>query len=69
MEYSERNLDIGWVGSHANFPLWTQEHSALRKTKRFKAYVRAAGMVDYWRVRGWPDLWSPSDGEDVSSNS
>jgi adenylate cyclase len=68
MEFPERNLEIGWVGSNANFPLWTPEHSVLRKTKRFKAYVRSAGMLDYWRVRGWPDLWGPSDADDVASN-
>jgi TolB-like protein len=64
MEFAERNLEIGWVGSHANFPLWTHEHSTLRKTKRFKAYARAAGMIDYWRVHGWPDLWGPGDAEE-----
>ena len=64
MEFAERNLEIGWVGSHANFPLWTHEHSTLRKTKRFKAYARAAGMIDYWRVRGWPDLWGPRDADE-----
>jgi hypothetical protein len=35
----------------------------LRKTERFKAYVRKAGLVDYWRARGWPDLCRPV-GED-----
>jgi TolB-like protein len=56
MEFAERNLAIGWVGSTANYPIWTSEHVPLRKTERFKSYVRAAGMVDYWRARGWPDL-------------
>jgi TolB-like protein/Tfp pilus assembly protein PilF len=62
MEFSERNLRIGWIGSNANFPLWTQEHEALRKTERFKNYVRAAGMVDYWRARGWADVWAAAEG-------
>jgi len=31
----------------------------VRKLERFKAYARKAGFVDYWRARGWPDLWPP----------
>ena len=31
-------------------------YAPVRKTERFKAYVRKIGMVDYWRARGWPDL-------------
>jgi hypothetical protein len=33
--------------------------SPVRKTDRFKKFVRDAGLVDYWRVRGWPDLCHP----------
>ena len=36
--------------------LWAPAYSPVRKTERFKNYVRKAGMVDYWRTRGWPDL-------------
>ena len=30
-----------------------------RKTERFKALMRANGMLDYWRAKGWPDLCRP----------
>jgi hypothetical protein len=36
----------------------------VRKTERFKAYVRKAGLVDYWRARGWPDLCRPVGTDD-----
>jgi hypothetical protein len=32
--------------------------------QRFKAYVRKAGLVDYWRARGWPDLCRPMGADD-----
>jgi tetratricopeptide (TPR) repeat protein len=68
MEFAERNLAIGWVGSTANYPMWTPERAPLRKTERFKAYVRAAGMVDYWRKRGWPDHCDPVGTDDFECN-
>jgi len=68
MEWPERNLAIGWTGSYANYILWTPERAPLRQTERFKAYVRAAGMVDYWRARGWPDLCRPMGADDFVSD-
>src|SRR6185503_15655779 len=31
MEFAERNLAIGWVGSTANYPMWTQERARLAR--------------------------------------
>jgi hypothetical protein len=28
------------------------------------AYVRAAGFVDYWKQKGWPDLCRPVGTDD-----
>jgi tetratricopeptide (TPR) repeat protein len=64
MEFPERNLAIGYLGSNATFSLWTPERAPLRKTERFKTYVRAAGLVAYWRERGWPDLCRPIGTDD-----
>jgi hypothetical protein len=36
----------------------------LRKTERFKNLARKAGLVDYWRVDGWPDLCRPVGADD-----
>jgi TolB-like protein len=44
--------------------LWTPSYAPMRKTERFKTYVRKAGMVDYWRARGWPDLCRPTGTDD-----
>jgi tetratricopeptide (TPR) repeat protein len=46
--------------------LWAPAYSPVRKTDRFKTYARKAGMVDYWRERGWPDLCHPTTGDDFA---
>jgi hypothetical protein len=40
----------------------------VRKTERFKTLVRAAGLVDYWKARGWPDLCHPVGADDFACN-
>src|SRR5262245_19771353 len=64
MDFPERTRAIGFPGSTANYKLWFPENAPLRKTGPFKAYVRACGMVDYWRARGWPDLCRPVSEDD-----
>jgi len=44
--------------------VWRPVAVALRKTERFKAFMRKAGLVDYWRARGWPDLCRPMGADD-----
>ena len=44
--------------------LWWPTPSSVRKTERFKALVRKAGLVDYWRTKGWPDLCHPFGTDD-----
>jgi TolB-like protein/DNA-binding SARP family transcriptional activator len=46
--------------------LWHPSYAPVRKTERFKAYVRKAGLVDYWRARGWPDLCRPVGADDFA---
>jgi hypothetical protein len=57
-------LKIGILGAASNLTLWSPQHAPIRKTERFKAFVRAAGFVDYWRAHGWPDLCRPTTGDD-----
>jgi tetratricopeptide (TPR) repeat protein len=44
--------------------LWQPESAPLRKTERFKRFARDAGLVDYWKARGWPDLCRPVGADD-----
>ena len=45
---------------------WHPSFAALRKTERFKDLMRTAGLVDYWRERGWPDLCHPVGPDDFA---
>lgn len=57
LEYPEMALKAGYV---LPFQLiWDPLFAPLRKTERFKTLMRNAGLVDYWRTRGWPDLCHP----------
>ena len=54
IETNEYGLKSGFAGA-AGIPLiWHASYAPLRKTERFKAYVRALGLVDYWKAKGWP---------------
>jgi hypothetical protein len=44
--------------------LWRPAMSEVRKLSGFKDLVRREGLVDYWRVKGWPDLCRPATGDD-----
>jgi TolB-like protein/Flp pilus assembly protein TadD len=49
--YEERDRNIA--------QLWHRSYAPVRKTERFKALVRKAGLVDYWRAKGWPEFCRP----------
>ena len=63
LDNSERSLESGFIGI-GEIRLWLPEYAPLRKTDRFKAYMRKVGLVDYWRSRGWPDLCRPIGADD-----
>jgi TolB-like protein len=48
--------------------IWHSSYAPLRKTERFKAYVRDLGLVDYWRAKGWPEFCKPTTGDDFACN-
>ena len=61
LEYYEDTAEAGFfaAGGTDNAFLWHPSYAAVRKTERFKAFVRKAGYVDYWRAKGWPDPATP----------
>jgi len=59
LEFYESNAEAGFLLGGITSPLWHPSYAAVRKSERFKAYARKAGLVDYWRARGWPDLCRP----------
>ena len=62
----EEGLKIGYVGPGDNVWLWSPTYAPVRKTDRFRAYVRAAGILDVWRKNGWPDLCHPAGADDFA---
>jgi TolB-like protein len=44
--------------------IWTPAYALARKTERFKAHLRAVGLADYWRAKGWPSVCHPTSGDD-----
>jgi TolB-like protein/tetratricopeptide (TPR) repeat protein len=59
----ERVVEIGHVLGNKAF-VWHPVYAPLRKTERFKTLMRKAGLVDYWRAKGWPAQCHPTTGDD-----
>ena len=64
LEYPERLIELHYLDPPGIETLWSHEVAPLRRTERFKAYARAAGLVEYWRAKGWPDLCRPVGADD-----
>jgi len=65
-EFTDRALELSWPLGSGVRDIWLPEYAPLRKTERFKAFVGKAGLVDYWRARGWPDLCRPAGADDFT---
>jgi TolB-like protein/DNA-binding SARP family transcriptional activator len=46
--------------------MWHASWAPVRKTERFKAYVRSLGLVDYWHAKGWPEFCHPTSRDDFA---
>jgi len=57
LDWPEKSLKEGNYSGLGR--VWWPMPSSVRKTERFKTLVRNAGLVDYWKARGWPDLCKP----------
>ena len=64
IEWPERAM--GYAQTPTTYGLWLPEYAPVRKSERFKAFMRKAGLVDYWRTKGWPDLCKPTTGDDFA---
>jgi predicted Zn-dependent protease len=61
LEPWERNRQIQ-IGVPTS--IWLPLYAPLRKTERFKVVLRGAGLVDYWRAKGWPEFCHPVGADD-----
>jgi tetratricopeptide (TPR) repeat protein len=62
----EDKIRVGFAAGVENGLEWAPVYSSVRKTEQFKAYVRNAGILTYWRERGWPDLCKPVGADDFA---
>jgi hypothetical protein len=67
MDVLEREVENRELDSAIDV-LWRPTAAALRKTERFEKFIRDAGLVEYWRESGWPDLCKPTTGENFECN-
>ena len=63
LEFPERLAQVG-AAALGSILFWPPESAAIRKTQRFKTLIRNAGLLDYWRAKGWPDLCHPVGTDD-----
>jgi TolB-like protein len=45
---------------------WHPTYAAVRRTERFKQVARDLGLVEYWRMRGWPTPCHPVGASDFA---
>jgi TolB-like protein/Tfp pilus assembly protein PilF len=64
LAFFEDSVEAGYLVSAATIDLWHPTYAPVRKTQRFKAFARKAGLVDYWRTNGWPEFCRPTAGDD-----
>jgi hypothetical protein len=63
-DYTERLADIRHLGFVAVAFYWHPSAAPARKSERFKKILRSAGLVDYWRAKGWPEFCRPVGADD-----
>lgn len=63
------NMLLVGVGAYDAGPpfvavIWAHHYAAYRRSPQFKAFMRKAGVHDYWRQRGFPPQCRPVDDDD-----
>jgi TolB-like protein len=66
MEFYEDEVRAGYFQPISTTWFWHPSYDAVRKTARFKAFARDAGLVEYWRARGWPAACHPVGADDFT---
>jgi hypothetical protein len=64
LEFHEDGVDAGYAIAITTADIWHSSYAPVRKTERFKALVRKAGLVEYWRAKGWPEFCHPTAADD-----
>ena len=69
MKTYEDHVQMQYAGGGLVSPMeWAPPYHGVRQTERFKIWVRDAGILTYWRARGWPPQCHPTTGDDFECN-
>ncbi len=66
LEFYEAALQAGYFQPISTTWLWHESYAPVRKTARFKTYVRNIGLEEFWRARGWPAHCRPTSAQDFA---
>ena len=58
--YRVANTNLDFLGQQTWWAFWQSEMAPFREDPRFARFVTEAGLLDYWREHGWPDLCQPA---------
>ena len=64
LEFYEGNVEAGYSNVTLISWLWHPSYAPVRKTDRSQAFVHKARLVDYRRVKGWPEFCRPTTADD-----
>ena len=64
LEFYEAALQAGYFQPISTTWLWHDSYAPVRKTERFKRYIRDIGLEEFFRARGWPAHCRPTSARD-----
>jgi Flp pilus assembly protein TadD len=66
LEYFEAEAQAGDLVPVFYAVVWHPSYPPVRKTERFRKFARDAGLVEYWKAKGWPEFCHPTTGDDFA---
>jgi TolB-like protein/tetratricopeptide (TPR) repeat protein len=66
LEFYEAALQAGYFQPISTTWLWHDSYAPVRKTERFKRYIRDVGLEEFFRARGWPAHCKPTSAQDFA---
>ena len=60
----DKGVQMGFQAGGNNGTEWAPVYAAVRKTARFKKFIRDSGIFAYWQKNGWPERCRPTAGDD-----
>jgi TolB-like protein len=62
----QRRADANYFGGNVDALVWHPSYAVVRRTAQFRELMKKAGMVAYWRAKGWPEFCRPTTSDDFA---